>query len=454
MNKNIKYIAVVIIISAIISYFSFYRTEIILDAGLEYQGEIVKSDISVEEGYISISSFTDLVKEDTWISNNEVVIKAKHETEGISNYKFNTDDVNLEKLDLELGIVVLSKIRYDLAYRLDDYDMILTRDNDDYTELYLYKKEKLTQIGTLKIMDRKPFLVSKDLSKILFLDKENEINTYGIYNSKKKSSILEFESDLSSDFFSRFEISDDGGFFSYSLLNDNFSESSFYIYGADSGRLYAKDIIGVKPSFSSLSNKVAFFYSGDVISNQLSKSRIGVLNLKSKKITYYDRTDDGEMYVGDIKWTKDNKKIVFTSLINDENFIHVLDIEKMLKLNYNVKDVELLNNISVVANKVYWIADVKGFKQLSILETTGKSPTYINKLKVIYPSRDEYIISTNEDVFVLQGNYLLKVSDEVNVQLAYIDEYTNLLSISPDGEHILAQKNIEGKVEIKIYTIK
>ncbi|MGB3368765.1 MAG: hypothetical protein WBA54_14815 [Acidaminobacteraceae bacterium] len=454
MNKYIKYIVLVILISAIISYLSFFRTEVTLDGGVEYAGEIVSSDISIEEDYISISSFAEPIIENHWIAENEVVLKAKHESEGLSNYKFNSVDINLEKLDVDLESLTIEGVTYDVVYRLRAYDLILSKANDDYTDLYIFKQEKLSRIGTLKNMDKKPLIVSKNFSKVLYLDKDSQINTYSILNSKRRSSIVKFESDSSLDFFKQFSISNDGGFFSYSLLSDNFSESSFSIYGADSGKLYAKDIIGVTPKFSTLSNKVAFFYSGDVTSNILSKSRVGVLNLKSKKIIYYDRTDEGEIYFGNPRWTKDNEKVIFTSTINDENYINILDITKMVKLKYSVLLVELDNNLQVIGNKVYWTTKDKGEEKLSILGTTGKSPIYVEKLRMINESDENYIISSGDDVYVIQGNYLLIVSGEVIKQVAYIDEYSRVLSISSGGEHMLVEKNVDGNIEIKVYTIK
>lgn len=454
MNKYVKYVMLVMALSVVVSYFSFFRTEVTLDGGVEYTGEIVSSDISVEEGYISISSFAESTIENQWISENELVIKAKHEIEGLANYKFNIVDINLEKLDSDLDTIKVSDVKYDVIYRLDNYDLLLSREKEDYVELYIFRQEKISKVGSLKKMKKKPFLVSKDLSKVMYLDEENYINTYNISNSKKRSSILKFEGLSSLDFFEQFNISNDGGFFSYSLLSENYSESSFSIYGADSGRLYATDIIGVKPKFSTLSNKVAFFYSGDVTSNILSKSRVGILSLKSKKITYYDRTDEGETYFGDIKWTKDNEKVIFTSSLDDENYIHVLDISKMMKLNYSVLNVELDSNLEVIGDRVYWTVDDNGRKKLSILETTGKSPSYVEKLRLLNNNNKNYILSSADDVYVIQGNYLLKVSDEATEQIAYIDEDSKLLSISPDGRYILVEKTIDASIEIKVYTIK
>lgn len=454
MNKYVKHLFIVFALSLIVSYLFFFRTEITLESGIEYKGEIVNSDITIEDGYISISSFLGAVMDNHWTSEDDLIIKANHESEGISNYKFDSISIDLEKLDSDLEFIDILDEKFRVLKRIGDYDAILSKDNGDYSELFFSKGEKVSKIGTIKQLDQSPFLLSKNMSKLIYLDNDNKINTYNIVSGKKRNSIIIFDDVSEVDFFSRFSISDDGGFFLYSKLANSLSESSFSIYGADTGKVYAKDIIGVNPSWSYLSDKVAFFYSGDVTSNILYKSRIGILDLKSKKIVYYDKTGDDENYFGKLNWTKDNEKIVFTSSIKNENYINILNISKMMKLNYNVSNIKLEDNIEVVGNKVYWLSEENNQKKLSVLETTGESPAYVDDLRVLNNKIGNYIISSGEDVYVIQGNSVLLVSGEDVVQIAHIDEYSDLLSISQSGNYMLLEKVIDEKSEIKIYTLK
>lgn len=458
MDKNIKYIIITALIAGMLGYVLFFNTEITVDSRSDYVGEIVKSDISLEEDYISIRSFFGDVTSLSWIDDNSFIVYGIHESEGESFYKFSTSELNLERIDGNRSLIKLNDQEYTIIKSLGTDKLLLGSNKGSRFELYLYSKNKIYSIGySYKSDEILPITVSEDSNKILYLDEDLQVNTYRISDGKHKKDIVSFNEDEVNDFFRKVELSSDGGYFIFKKLYKILNKCTFSVYGADSGRLYAEEIVGVSPKWSANGAKIAFFYSGDTTGEVLNTSRLGVLDLKTRKINYLDRVKEDEYYNKDIYWMDDNETIVFTTHIENQTGINLLNINKLIKMNYNIKLEDISENMTVQGSSVYWVSrDDDGKVNMSILNASGKSPQVVQDIKPIDKTDKAYYMKIGNDIAVFQGNYLLKSVDSGMEEMMYIGEDSYLLGASNDGSKLLIQRNSKDsdKIELKVYNIK
>lgn len=458
MDKNIKYIIITALIAGMLGYILFFKTEVTVDSRSDYVGEIVRSDISLEEDYISIRSFFGDVSSLSWIDDNNFIMYGVHESEGESYYKFNISDLNLERINGNRSQVKLNDQEYTVIKSLGTDKLLLSNNKGNRLELSLYSKNKIYSIGyAYKSDEIFPVKISSDLNKVIYLDEDLKINTYRVSDGKHKKDIVAFTENEVVDFNNKVEFSNDGGYFIYKKLDKMLNKCTFSVYGADSGRLYAEEIVGVSPKWSSNGAKIAFFYSGDTTGEMLTTSRLGVLDLKTRKINYLDRVKDDEYYNDNIYWMDDNETVVFTTHIADQTSINLLNINKLIKMNYNIKLENVTENITVLGNSVYWLSREDGGKvDMSILTTSGKSPQVVSDIKPIDKHGEVYYLKFGSDIAVFQGNYLIRAVESGMEDMMYLGEDSYVLGASEDGSKVIVQRNStdSDKIELKIYNIK
>lgn len=458
MDKNIKYIIITALIAGMLGYILFFKTEVTVDSRSDYVGEIVKSDISIEEDYISIRSFFGDVSSLSWIDDNSFIMYGIHESEGESFYKFNISELNLERINSKRSHIKLNDQEYTVIKSLGGDKLLLSSNKGSRLELSLYTKNKIYSIGySYKSDDMIPIMISLDSNKIIYLDEDLKLNTYRVSDGKHKKDIVAFADDEVVDFFNKVELSSDGGYFIFKKLDKMLNKCTFSVYGADSGKLYAEEIVGVSPKWSANGAKIAFFYSGDTNGEILTTSRLGVLDLKTRKINYLDRVKDEEFYNQDIYWMDDNETIVFTTYIADQTGINLLNINKLIKMNYNIKLKDVTQNITVLGNSVYWLnREDSGKVDMSILTTSGKSPQIVSDIKPIDKSGETYYLKIGNNIAVFQGNYLIKSGESGMEDMMYLGEESYVLGASEDGSRVIIQRDLadSDKIEIKVYNIK
>ncbi|BEP29697.1 hypothetical protein [Helicovermis profundi] len=448
MNKKIVLYVLTAIVTVIVSYMFFFKTTVTLKERNKFNVEKIKSEIEISNNVISMYSFSNIT-DVNWISASKVKIIGTHSSSGKGTYLFDLKNYKLNKTDIELNKLALNEEEYTILESNDENKLLMKLDEESNKKLYLYTNSKLIYISDVKYTTKEMYLVSKDKSKLLYVDKDGYIDTFSLNNFKTKKKIVKLDKDTINNFFENIKISDDGGFFLVKTKVEN--KIKFNIYGADSGRTYGKNILGVNPVFSPKSNKIGFYYSGDLVSEKLVNTRVGVINLKTKKIIYYDSALKNDEFVSSIYWLNDNSTLVYRYKDEIKSYICLLNTSKMQKKKYEIRG-EFLKEFGVIIfeDHIYWGEKSDGIILNSLSYNNFELKTYKNIRLIGNENNEKIAINTDRGLMISTENGIKFISDTSIITNEYTYSNLKVISVSKEGTLVIGKKEIEGEIVYEI----
>lgn len=291
MLRNQWIVIILIALIFLVSGFFMFQTKTeVINREVEAY-EVALENIVYDKGIIHLNGFTNYPEKVQWISDDVVSIEGQHVTYGDSDIL-----VDLNDMTLKLGATGEQSDSVELSQGQ------LLKEMEGFKLIYIDEVEskgiyKLLEDGSLENITEhmvgQPlpyFKVSDNEKKLLYIeDEHNYPVTYDFASGRKKIIKHGLDENTLLSFQEYLNLSPDGGFLSIESKGDTLSESKVHVYGADSGRVYGFDIMGMDPQFASNSKSMYFLYTGD---DETVINRIGQLILKNKSIKY--RTENSK----------------------------------------------------------------------------------------------------------------------------------------------------------------
>lgn len=381
---------------------------------------------------IIVNSFENGINGVRWISSTELLIDGTIvDTQG--QFLFDMTANELVKYKGENKAIAKDYGSYSLIKKIPDYGDLCMHE----TNIGL-----LTDDNKFKVISENSFyegdfryVLSDDLSKLAFYDySQNKVQTYSFKKGKYRT-INENMSDLTIENFKEsINLSPQGGYISVEDQDEVFGDSTFSIYGADSGNSYLKEVMGVELSWSPDESKVSFYYTKDTdkLHNSYSDGidvmsrRVGYYDMKNKSIEYIDSLASEKTVISKIYWSSDSKKISYLMGDKDQGGNIVIDAALEYDFSNNSfneitfelpelvpvgAEVDLINYdeeyILVIDSEVsYKIkrilksnAEITEFKDLAMIKVNDREPAYYFK------DGDSLITANNDLITLTKPNY-------------------------------------------------
>ncbi len=399
--------------------------------------EVSQEDIISSGREILIKSFTEEILSLQWISEDELLI------EGTIDSK---DDLYL----FDMANKELTKYKGEITTEEKDYgDYVFIKEIPDYGDLCSLGNT----IGILNASDFKEIasdasfnneiklVLSDDLSKMVYYhNKNNSLVTY----SFKKDFYITIKKDVAESVLEEFDesikISPEGGYVSVENRKDLIEDSTFDIYGADSGKTYAQSVMGIKLSWAPDDSRVCFYYTKETrkvkdesdILNVVSK-RVGYYNVEKKELDYVDSNVSNDNMISEIYWSSDSER--FTSLLGDRLDTGEITITAALEFNFEMnqfREIKLKEKENITANAKLDLID---YDNEYILVVDSKESYEIKKIQKdtseIKEFKDLSMMTINDERYA----YYYKDSD------ALVTANLNLIT--------LTKANFEGFIHLE-----
>ncbi|WP_432664564.1 hypothetical protein R9X47_29045 [Wukongibacter baidiensis] len=269
-----------------------------------------------------------------WIDDNVVSFKGLADNNKTELFQF---DYNSKKLSQnhENGEAFYKKEfkeNIELIVEIDGDSYLIYSEAAKKKGLFHVRKDKESKLlsDSIKLNDQLLVKVSGNKKKVAFYDtNDKKIKVYN-FSSKKVASIdKEIGNEALKNFENNVSFSYEAGYLAVANINkEDFKESYFSVFGADSGKVYAEEILGINPSWGKENLTVAFSHmennsvtnTKDVSVENLASDRVGFYNLKTRKIKYTQKMGKGYKVIRPAIW-KDNSEalIVVGKYVEDDN---------------------------------------------------------------------------------------------------------------------------------------
>lgn len=454
------------------------------------QSNIVENKIDIidRENYTSIISGIIDISNVYWSDENTIHFKGIKV--GETNHK--TFSFNVKKK--ELRVISQKKLFSKEINNRDSNEIVLT--NIDDNKKLVYKKENKNHglfyiknnveqskiANNIEYNNKLIFKLSRNNEKLAFYDSELEKIRIYTLNSKKIVDI-DFETSeyILNNFDDALQFSWEAGYFFLSDINDeNINESSFSVFGADSGKLYGDSILGINPTWANANLSIAFIYSKnniDVIKEasdapNIAGGRLGIFNLKNRKIKYTEVTDEPNKIINKPLWgNKDNEVFILLGSIEEEkeyytpkkilSYSNKNDILTDLNYNLNTENLSLMGNElelrrenekllllgkTTKANNIAVSIDLNN-RNMDIIENLHPFSINNESKKVIFKHLKDgkYLYILDKGIYISNSeSSFLKFKSNDNVSAVYE---------SPDNNRILIITNLKDNTELSIIDI-
>ncbi|SHJ78925.1 hypothetical protein [Paramaledivibacter caminithermalis] len=344
-NKTLLILCGVILLTFTIA--KYLRDDMKVISLSKQQHEDNDLEIIDGENHIRYVSNLNTIKDIVWINEDIVQFKGKDgESDIFKVFQFNYTDK-----DFSLN----NNYKEDKFYNKDFKEKIeyVKRIDEDNYAIYVEGKGLFHAIkgkkpifiaNNIKLDDKLLLKISDNKKKIAYYDpNEKMIKIYDFINNQSIKIEQDINDEILNDFEDNINFSYEGGYLTVSNINrENFKESYFTVYGADSGKMYVEKLMGINPVWGNNNLFIAFTYIQDnSIANTKKSSienlvgdRIGFLNLKTRKIKYVQSINKGYKVIKPAIWSKEKEiLIVIGKYSKDEkkynfNSIYSYDINK------------------------------------------------------------------------------------------------------------------------------
>lgn len=271
------------------------RPEITVNENQIIQKEAVLEEVIRDKERITSIGY-DSAPINLWFSSNEeLVYEANHSLYGESNYLLDIQALTLEKSaskttknqEITLGageqLIAMVADKALFSKPLKEGVALVLRGNEDY---HITETLALTEAGQACVV------LSKDMSKLIYLRTDGKIYTYNFSKDKFARVNREIAPEV---FLDSVHLSDDGGYVCVDSLTESLIDRKFDIYGADSGRLYGDEIMGFSPTFSGDFERMYYLYTGDLSTDDTDGKRLGRYDFSRREFDYVDK--EGERVI-------------------------------------------------------------------------------------------------------------------------------------------------------------
>jgi hypothetical protein len=260
--------------------------------------QIMESSVSIEEkAYLSVLEGLKMPIENvTWIDEDTVRFEAA--TEGLYEYRLSTKALTTKEKLQTSSVTNLAgggTLSYDeagyLIYSLGDavtlIDPNLTRESEHL------------------------WVLAPDQKKIIFVDQASGKLKVFLFSKRKQFTSSEPTAVLAQERLKdAIGFSPDAGYFYIVTSRELLEGASFSVYGADSVKAYAKDIMGFSPVWApGKSLKLAYHYTESLeklspmpsVDISYIPDKVGVFDIRTKKASYLTLPEDGNFF-GPMIW--------------------------------------------------------------------------------------------------------------------------------------------------------
>ncbi|MGM0378967.1 MAG: hypothetical protein ACQEQE_04420 [Bacillota bacterium] len=401
MDKKNIYIFGLIILTLIVVLSFFLKTEIEISKVARSYEIINEKFIYQKDNEIKMTGFNEKIN-NLNIEENKVFFDAKHQKYGynrffydLMNHKFYFENID-KKTDKE-----------------DGFNDIIENKVKILNENKLYKK-------------------SKDNSKIVFINKKGKIKTYD--KNKDQITTIEYKfDDITLDKqLERITISPKGG---YLAICEN---KKIFLYGADSGYLYGKDISGIQPYFI---NDSTIVYKNYI--EKYKQYKLAKFSAKNKKIKYFYETTNN---ISSTKYSYLEKIVFFET--KDKKISNIIIFNQKNNTFISKKVNSAIYEILFKKDKVILVYENENSYNVNLIDLKSLNEY---KFKNINKINNDYIKVNNKSIiYKIDNQYILKKEDEIIYLTDNSDELLNIFL----GFSDFVGFNFKNKDDIYIELIK
>lgn len=441
-----------------------------------------ESEVEVVDGDNFIKYVSDInnIKDIVWLNEDVVQFKCTDKESGnFKSLQFNyskklLSENNNSGKDNFYQIQFKEKIEFVKAINQDNY-VIYTEGKDKRGLFHVSRdKEPILLSSNIKVDDKLLFKISNNNNKIAYYDKNEDMIKVYNFNNRKAVEIEEgINSEIFKDFKNYISFSYEDGYIAVANVNrENFKESNFSVYGADSGKAYAENLLGMNPVWGKNNLIISFTYLEDnSITNTKNKKsidivgdRVGLFNLKTRKTKFIE--DMGEKYkvIKPTVWINDKEIIISVGKYSkDENlylfnkiYSYSLANNMLANLEGYFKDViEKGNDFQFITKENYLYTsfycneqentvkvidmnsrDEKDFENLQVFNIDKEENNKGNLFRSLAENKFLYVHNNGVYMSDLKSNHIKYKTDGTILKVYESPNKSNLFIISELGEKL------------------
>ncbi|MBF4694901.1 hypothetical protein [Fusibacter ferrireducens] len=436
-----KWLKIVVVLGLfILGYFVMQpKVEIVERSTVEVPQ--VSEDVVRVKSEVFIHGFESYIKDIRWIDNQILVMKTNKGTQKDSEFEVDLDDlsVNLVNLDdFEVPTITINDMIIEHFAVLDESPTraLYYIDQEDLRGIYAYDGEGnyLFITNKMKVGSNEIPLIklSENGNKMLYVEASTDrLVTYDFTTQKKKilSPVVTEKA-----FYENCILSPDGGYIIVIATDDT---ASFSCYGADSGKLYVDKIEGIDPNFSRESDRLYYFYTGDMTSD-FTGQRLGVVTLDKRNIAYLTSNSDEVFFKRMLP--VENNQLIYLVGINENDYFIIDQVVIYSPETNEKKSISALKGMQIhkdcnfdINGQIFLLPEADNQLTLLNLETQAVQNFYdLTRL-----SQDALYIKNSEGFLLGYGNTIYRINQNGKSMIyqyegTYVDS-----SISPEGDKML-----------------
>lgn len=316
--------------------------------------EVSQEEITSSGREITIKSFKDGIDNVYWINDEELLI------EGVINNKLDNYVFNMAENELK---IFKGKNNFNSDY--GEYEFL--KNIPGYGDLCILNNQigLITQSSGFKVIagnasykNKVLYTLSSDLSKLAYYHNGNQkIVTYSFEKDFYRTIKTDISENQLNNFNKYIKLSPIGGYLSIEIRAEELEKSVFYVYGADSGREYAVDVMGVQLSWAPDDSKVSFYYAkeSEVLNTKkdfdIKSKRVGYFNVKTKKIEYLDSLNSETTMISKLNWSLDGTRV---STLIGENYENQVLLKSIYEYDFSTNKISeiSLNELNINLSQV------------------------------------------------------------------------------------------------------
>ncbi|KAB3530728.1 TolB-like translocation protein [Alkaliphilus serpentinus] len=299
----------------------------------------------------------------------------------------------------------------------------IIKETEGFT-LYHLSKNSFKSIATIAGEDYPSYKISKDGSRIAFIDDETKnISIYSLNTKQFTSFNLDIEvEEYLKNFHERVILSPKGTYLTLITKDDNGIEGfkSFY---SDSGKILHDLIYGVCPVWSNNQNHIAYLYrsSSEAVAKETingvplyTSDKLGIFNRGSRKISLVTEVEGPNKIIGGAQWTPNDDILIFTGGDTDLSLLYLYTVKSKSITTYKndafIISYQLLENQSLVLN----VSQDEGTGLKVVNTGDGSSTTIdeINSFKLSKTNKEIPFLIINDEIIYIKENSLYALDSQ------------------------------------------
>lgn len=391
----------------------------IIDVSLSMK-EYQDNELEIVDGanFIKYSSKINSIEDVTWINEDVVQFKGKsEESDKLQTFQFNYSDKKLSiNKDPQEKKFYSKDFKENIQFSTEisqDNHLVYVDEKNNKGLFHVRKDQKtITLANDIKYNNELLFKISDNKNKIAYYDvSEKTIKVYDFTNNHITKIEHEISNEILNNFESYISFSYEAGYLTIANINrENFKESNFSVYGADSGKMYAEKLMGINPVWGKDKLTIAYTYIADnsivntkeVKAENLVGDRIGFFNLKTRRIKYVQKFDKGYKVIKPVLWSNSNKMLIVVGKYdkgqNRYNFNRMYSYDTknnaLADLEGHFQDInDIGSNLRIELLESYLYISAQNQEK----ENNVKVIDLMNRNESLYKNLDEFIISSGEN---------------------------------------------------------